>query len=237
MAPKTSTQPIRVLQTNTNRSIANYDLVSVEMAEREVDVLVDCEPNKKLVASSRWITDNRSDVAVLIKNRNLAVNNIKKKDSYVIISFKQFDLVAVYISPNITHNESKNKIDEIMNNCRNLSAEYVLMGDLNAKSIHWGSPITDPRGDYLTDWMASLDMIVNNKGNKPTFIRGNTKSYIDVTSSSRGLARDITNWEIIDTGKEDHQYIYFEINKNIKNKKPIEKTTVKVDWDTFKKKT
>lgn len=37
-----------------------------------------------------------------------------------------------------------------------------MMGDVNAKSLQWGSPTTDPRGEYLTDYIAMLDMIVQN---------------------------------------------------------------------------
>ncbi|KAK9736986.1 Endonuclease-reverse transcriptase [Popillia japonica] len=54
-----------------------------------------------------------------------------------------------------------------MEKAKSQGAEFIIMGDLNVTSPQWGSPVADPRGEYLTEWLAELDMTVINKGDKP----------------------------------------------------------------------
>jgi len=63
--------------------------------------------------------------------------------------------------------------------------------------------------------MASLNLAVCNRVNKPTFVRGNSESHIDLTFASNSIVKSITNWRILE--KESlslHQYITFDIAVN-----------------------
>lgn len=91
--------------------------------------------------------------------------------------------------------------------------DAIFAGDLNAKSVLWGSPYSDERGRYIEDWAAALDLVIINKGKTPTFERGWSKSYIDVTGATTKMAKRIRGWEVL-TGEvlTYHHHIIFEIN-------------------------
>ncbi|KAK9731535.1 Endonuclease-reverse transcriptase [Popillia japonica] len=81
-----------------------------------------------------------------------------------------------------------------MGSVRRRKEECIILGDINSKSIQWGSPITDKRGKYWTEWMSTLNLVVHNTGMEPTF------------------AKTISEWKVLE--KEtltEHAYIYFEI--------------------------
>lgn len=60
--------------------------------------------------------------------------------------------------------------------------------------------------------MAALNMVAHNVGGEPTFVRGESRSYIDVTCSTTGIARRIENWEIItEENLTEHCSIFFKI--------------------------
>ncbi|CAI6357067.1 unnamed protein product [Macrosiphum euphorbiae] len=54
-------------------------------------------------------------------------------------------------------------------------------------------------------------MIICNKGNAPSFQRGNAESIVDLTLASHGLSTFMTNWRVSDaTSLSDHKYIRFD---------------------------
>lgn len=89
----------------------------------------------------------------------------------------------------------------------------IITGDFNSKSFAWSSPVEDARGVILAEWLASLDLVVLNNGNTPTFIRNNITSYLDITACSQEIARKVLNWEVLtEENLSDHNTIKFEIN-------------------------
>lgn len=106
-------------------------------------------------------------------------------------------------------------IDKLETSIRESVLPVIVADDFNAKSGHWGSIKEDARGVLLTDWMASLNLAVCNKGNKPTFVRGNSESHIDITFASNSIVNSITNWRILEKESPGiHQYITFDIAAN-----------------------
>lgn len=65
-----------------------------------------------------------------------------------------------------------------------LKEEFIIAGDMNGKSPHWGSPISDARGECITDWFAGMDIVEINTGVIPTFQRGDSYSFIDITGAT-----------------------------------------------------
>nr|CAI5829680.1 unnamed protein product [Callosobruchus analis] len=117
-------------------------------------------------------------------------------------------------------------IDQIMNRVNN-NNKVIILGDFNAKSREWGSPIEDRRGMYLAEYMAALDIVAHNTGGTPTFQRGSSESFIDITLSTQSVAKKITNWKVMENETlSDHKHIYFEImgagvKQNIERQRPI----------------
>nr|CAI5820275.1 unnamed protein product [Callosobruchus analis] len=109
--------------------------------------------------------------------------------------------------------------------CQN--SAYCPKCDFNAKSREWGSPIEDRRGMYLAEYMAALDIVAHNTDGTPTFQRGSSESFIDITLSTQSVAKKITNWKVMENETlSDHKHIYFEImgagvKQNIERQRPI----------------
>ncbi|XP_074028854.1 uncharacterized protein [Leptinotarsa decemlineata] len=99
--------------------------------------------------------------------------------------------------------------------------EAIVAGDFNAKSPSWNSPITDARGTYMDEALQALDIVVLNEGSTPTFTRGATASYIDVTFATQKTSRLVHSWRV-STGESlsIHRHIFYDINKgNVTPKK------------------
>nr|CAI5849890.1 unnamed protein product [Callosobruchus analis] len=201
---------IRILQINTQRRRVSHDAAFAIAAEKNIDIIIALEPNKNLVSNSNWCTDKRTDVAVFFRTKQCRVKNLVAKDGYLVVHTSSFRIYCCYSSPNVPLQDFKRYLDDLMDDAKSVGGEYIILGDLNVKSSQWGSPIADKRGLYLSDWIAQSDLVVHNTGNKPTFSRGLTQSYIDVTISTSNLAKDIDKWEVLDEESlSNHHFIYF----------------------------
>lgn len=75
--------------------------------------------------------------------------------------------------------------------------------------------------------------MVHNTGRKPTFIRGDQSSFIDVTLSSRKVGRKIQNWTVLEMENlSNYQYSCFDINEKVTVKRTRQYKTI--DWDAFR---
>lgn len=204
---------IKFLQTNLGRSRAAHDLAYATCKRMGVDVLVVGEPNKKLVGSPPWIRDRRSDVAVLFVNRGIEAASLASRNGHLCISLSGLRLICCYMSPNIGMNEYEAMVGDILGTLRGSSTGALIMGDLNARSPLWGSPTADRKGEAWADAIAANDLVVQNHGGSPTFVRGGSVSYIDVTLSTRLGGMHVKNWSVMpDEGLTLHRYIYFEVD-------------------------
>ncbi|KAJ8939664.1 hypothetical protein NQ314_011053 [Rhamnusium bicolor] len=204
---------------NLMRSRASHDIAYATAMNREVDIIIASEPNKKLVSKNRWIKDKRGDVAVLFTNKKLEVHMVRSEEG----------------SPNISLDQFKRDVDVVMNDSRGRPGESIILGDLNVKSPQWGSAVTDARGGYIIEWMATLDMTVKNTGITPTFSRGNCESFIDVTFSTQRIAAKIVRWEVLEEESlSDHRFIYFEVEGTTRNRGYEGKTVIRNDWEVFR---
>nr|CAH7755103.1 unnamed protein product [Callosobruchus chinensis] len=122
-----------------------------------------------------------------------------------------------------------------MEHARSSSRQFLILGDFNAKSSLWGPQPTDNRGNYLAEWIAELNLVVHNSGDKPTFLRGSCMSFIDVTLSSQSLATKICGWAVSETeSMSDHSFIFFEIIDQNPGRRAAIQVDRKVDWDLFR---
>lgn len=67
---------------------------------------------------------------------------------FLDLSLEDYELICVYISPNLPQEEYKRYVDRIVHEVRNCGRETIIAGDINAKSPLWGSPKEDKRGEY-----------------------------------------------------------------------------------------
>ncbi|EFA13619.2 Putative 115 kDa protein in type-1 retrotransposable element R1DM-like Protein [Tribolium castaneum] len=204
---------LKILQANVGRAYAVQDLVCATANQLKADLLVISEPNKKRIEKSNWIKDKMRDVAMLVLTKNVGIVSHTIFDGYLMIQTKKLNIIGCYISPNIGIQDYQKKVDSIMKEVK--YGETIVLGEFNGKSPLWGSPKKDEKGDYWVQWISARDMVVLNTGLRPTFVRGESESYIDVTMATNKIAGDVTNWEILDIETlTEHKYIYFEIRTN-----------------------
>ncbi|KAI4454262.1 endonuclease/exonuclease/phosphatase superfamily [Holotrichia oblita] len=204
---------MRILQTNLCRGRAAHDLAYATARHMDIDIIMAGEPNKNIIKSNDWIKDHKCDVAFYFLNKKTEVIKVNTFDGWIYLKLRHFAIYGCYISPNIPQEQFQRKVDHIMNHLNQNKVDAILMGDINSKSVQWGSPINDRRGEYWTEWMSRLNLVVHNSGDTPTFHRGNSKSFIDVTCSTQRMVRMITAWEVLPIENlADHAYIAFKVN-------------------------
>lgn len=91
------------------------------------------------------------------------------------------------------------ELSELRNNCawgifkeasrhiRNKPKRNSATSESNTKRGDWGFQTTDRRGQLAIKLIAFRNMIVANNGDKQTFQRGDSTSYIDITFSTNGM--------------------------------------------------
>ena len=112
----------------------------------------------------------------------------------------------------------------------------IVLGDLNAKHISWGSPINCARGKMITDCFLQNNLIILNTGIPTRYDKfTNQYSHIDVTACSLSLSSQL-DWSVMDsTYTSDHFPI--SINFNFEQQyttKSIKYKTEKADWPSYK---
>lgn len=202
----------KVLQANLGRARRAHDVVQLVVMEEKADLCIISEPNRKIVESSGWVTDMRRDVAVRCTSNRVLLKKAQMGNGYVCLEMENVDIVAVYISPNIPMLEYKSLVDDIMNLIRVRARPALIAGDINAKSSLWGSPIADAKGEYWAEWIATLNLVVQNKGDTPTFKRNDSESFIDVTITTADLSGRVMDWRVsLEESLSLHRHILFNI--------------------------
>lgn len=211
--PKAKKNPIRVLQINSGRSTTSHDLMEVTASSLKCDIAIMSEPNINTIkGEGPWVTDKKYDTALIIFNKKLRVGRKKRRRGYCWINIGEYRIVACYISPNCGIDAFEGYLQDIEEDLKRTKRHIILAGDFNAKSPEWGSRKEDGRGRRLTEWLAKNNLVVQNKGNKPTFIRNSQESIIDLTFSTENCKEEIQNWSVMDEESASlHQFIYFEI--------------------------
>ena len=195
-AKKTSTVRVKFLQINAGRRNVTLDLVYRKAVQAGVDLIVLSEPNKKTATKQGWLTDNRRDAALLFVNRGAQVDASGGGDGYVWADLGELTVYSCYYSPNVGQEAYEDYIMKLGEDVRRRGRPAIIGGDFNAKSYEWGSPTEDARGGVVMEWVSGSDLIVLNRGSRPTFERGSQRSHIDITMCSSGIVNKIKYWKV-----------------------------------------
>jgi hypothetical protein len=117
-----------------------------------------------------------------------------------------------------------------------LPAPFLILGDMNAKSIVWGSEATDQRGRIFEELLLEHGISLLND-NSPTHyhIQTNTYSTIDLSICSSDSLLDF-NYSVSDSLHcSDHYPIFLQMNNpTIIADTPDRYNTSKADWQVFR---
>ncbi|XP_045463892.1 uncharacterized protein LOC123673452 [Harmonia axyridis] len=201
-----------ILQTNLGRCKAAHDMAQAAAMSEKIDILVVSEPNKKITAKEGWFVNDARDIAVKITNRKLVLEKVKREKNFIHLVLPGYHVYAIYVSPNVSLENFKEKIDSVFGDASIQKGGKIIVGDINSKSPMWGAPSADRRGEYVEEWLSQLAWTAMNNG-KPTFVRGSSKTHIDVTLVPNTFAKKITDWNIKHENPYTlHGHIYFRVN-------------------------
>lgn len=86
------------------------------------------------------------------------------------------------------------------------AGDFLIGCDANARNTIWGSTETNDRGESLLNFINSNNLIINNRGNDPTFYfppsvtnkNDGWREVLDVTLSSNSSGLHIENWRVFE---------------------------------------
>lgn len=182
---------IHFLQINLHCSKAAQDLMYQSAAEDEIDYIFASEYNA--VGAQHWYPDSSGKAAILCHQNRLINNAGQGENGFRWVESEGITLYSCYWSPNTTFQEYERFLTRLERSVRAKNTEVVIAGDFNAWHTSWGSRSSNKRGEALMDLATSLGLVIYNRGNSPTFQRGNSESVVDITLASPGLAANIKN--------------------------------------------
>lgn len=207
------TTEIRVLQLNANRSERAHGYLTTLAARRKADVLLVSEPNKALIAKGGWISDAEKLATIKVLNpKRVVCLSAGSFRGCAWIELRDLVIASVYTSPNEPIQRFEDTLLGLQNLKRSKRKGVLICGDFNAKAPAWNPGRANARGNCLADWMAGEDLLVMNDGFTPTWRREDSKSVLDLTIATDGVARRIRDWLVIDEFVlSDHSAIYFRV--------------------------
>ncbi|KAK9685676.1 Endonuclease-reverse transcriptase [Popillia japonica] len=185
-----------------------HDIAYAVAFDNSIDIIIIGEPNIKIAKENQYILDNKTNVAIYVKNKDIGICSHSLGEGFVCLKWEHWRLIGCYVSPNISLAEYDKHLDNLAEEIKSEDTEVVIAGDFNAKSPVWGSAVTDTRGEHLTEWAAELGLNVINKGDTPTFQRGASRSFIDITwaSEKNNKTRGVTDCSGVQTNMPDKRY-------------------------------
>lgn len=212
---------MKVLQVNLQKSRAGFDLILKAAEDHDACLILAPEPNIAKASKTKWYTNSRSNCAIkVMKSNPFKTQSFSSGDCFVRLDTEHITFYSVYLSFNDPRDTFERELHQLYNNIdilksTNTNRDILLGGDFNSKSAMWNSPTEDPRGRILSEWFASLEMTILNRGNTPTFIRNDSRSFIDITVCTGNLSTNVTNWEVLlEENLSDHNTIVIDINSS-----------------------
>lgn len=207
---------LNLLQANINHCARAQDLLFQSMAEWLIHVAVVAEPYY-VPSGDEWVGDQDGLVAMTSRSvvGSPAFVDVVRGRGYVSAAVGDITVVGVYFSPNRSLADFERFLDEIgVLIGRSRSGRVLVAGDLNAKSVAWGCPATDPRGQELGEWVTASGLTILNRGSVHTCVRRQGGSVVDVTFADDTLARRVRGWRVMEDVETlaDHRYIRFGIS-------------------------
>ena len=195
---QTPVKSLKIIQNNVDRRVATHDVITNRALRNGVDILLINEPNKKLCGKNGWLSDTSRDAAIVFLNKGIVVCDAGSGDGFAWAELSDAVIYSCYCSPNVGRQRFEGLLADLDRDIRTRKKHVIVGGDFNAKAREWGSPVETERGRLLMDWLSEADLVVLNQGSRPTFVRQQQKSYIDITICTENAARNIKNWRVVE---------------------------------------
>lgn len=201
------------IQGNLQRSRAADANLEQLVCETGAQIVIVSEPYRIRTVPS-WLFDRLGTAAVWIPSgRGIQVLSHGAGDGYVWARFRLVTVVSVYLSPNYSAQEYRERLEELEDSLRGIPGPLLVAGDFNARALEWGMPVTNARGRHILEMASRLDLEVANRGAMPTYRRpGFGESIPDITLVSGELFPLLLDWRVMDSyTASDHEFISFRL--------------------------
>lgn len=207
----------KLLQININHARDGHDLMLQRMAEEDFAIAIIPEPYMIPRNHPQWYANENKTIAITWRRSKnpLPCVPIERGEHYVVVRWGDIIIIGVYLSPNVGTTIVEKTIEAIERCVRFYNDRAIVIGgDFNAKAEMWKSPVSNPRGLLITNWVSEMGLICLNHGGRSTCIHGTGESIVDITFANQIAAARITNWEVSMTeSASDHRYIEVTIGK------------------------
>ncbi|XP_018313881.1 uncharacterized protein [Mycetomoellerius zeteki] len=187
------------------------------MAEGDFAVAIVSEPYAIPRDHPLWYANEEKTITITWRRseNSLPCVPIERGRHHVIVKWGDMIIIGVYLSPNIETSEVERAMEEVERCVLFHHNKPIIMGgDFNAKTEMWESPVTNPRGIFLTNWVSNMGLICLNSGERSTCVRSTGESIVDITFANRPAAARVINWEVsMMESASDHRYIEIIIGK------------------------
>jgi hypothetical protein len=209
------------LYVNLNRSKEAHDMLEHHAQQLNTSFICGSEPNWSKVKNGTWISDDNQDASIKPTEHAPKIIEHGKGQGHCWIGTDIFTLFCCYVSPNADCNTFHSFLYDLENNIKDKNKPVLIVGDFNSKSTLWGSTRENSRGTAVVEWAARNDLFLVNDGRCPTFRRGESASFLDLTFVSAGESHLVNDWRVREDllSLSDHQYLEWTIKEGSPGKK------------------
>ena len=142
-------------------------------------------------------------------------------------------IVSAYLPYDSLQPPPSRELREVVKYAESNNLGLIVGCDANSQNIVWGSSKCNPRGLKLLDFILSSDLVIQNTGNKPTFVTRRRQEVIDLTLTNRSVGNQINRWRVLEEDSlSDHRLIEFRLGIDTISI-PSGRNPRNVDWDRY----
>lgn len=151
--------------------------------------------------------------------------NAREGGDFVVISaYLPFD--SKDAAPGLT-------LEKAVEFCKASNIPIIIGTDSNAHHKIWGSSNTNRRGEELVQYLLNTDLMVQNRGNRPTFVNAIRKEILDITLASCAISEQIHCWRVTSEETFSDKLIKFNLKGYFPQRKPF-RNARRTNWDLFR---
>lgn len=180
--------------------------------QMKTDVLLISEQYNSL-NKVNWYEDESKRAGIVVPEMGVTAYDTQQT-GFVWVELAGVRVYSCYFSPSVDLPVFDEELSNLEDSLETARGEILITGDFNAKSPEWGEHRLDTRGQMVCELLTRWHLKVANNGEKPTFVRNEAESILDLTLTTENMERCIGNWRVLDEESlSDHCYISFEVEQ------------------------
>ncbi|XP_036231721.2 putative 115 kDa protein in type-1 retrotransposable element R1DM [Bactrocera oleae] len=209
---RTQTARVTLPVATARKIVGENGKIRIGMIVRElkIDLVLISEPYKQLTGLP-WETDITTKAVIWSCDKlpfQSVVNNVSA--GFVAAPVDGIRFYSCYAPPSLTIVEFIDFLDRLTKDAKQYYP-VAIAGDFNAWAVDWGSKYTNARGKALLEAFTTLDVVLLNSGDMPTYTKGDASSIVDLTFASSSIARKNCDWRVLNIyTASDHNAILWE---------------------------